>query len=79
MGFKLETSDSEYNVLPTVSLSLSLSGSTLQSIDHRLARFFSRNYRSFSLTLYTITISITISSITITNFKRINVGWEVRH
>ena len=55
---------------PTVSLPESVP----ERIDYRLASFFSISCRSFSLTLNTIhTISQCYSS----NFKHVNVGWEV--
>ena len=45
-----------------------------ETIDHRLASFFSRNYRFFSLTLNTYHILI---QCTYFNFKYVNVDWEM--
>ena len=69
--FEPETFDCECNVL---YLSVTLHESELETVDHRPASFFSRNYKSFSLTLNTFHI---LSQCYYSNFKQVNVGWEV--
>ena len=66
-----KTFDSEFNVL---SHCVILPKSVLETIDHRLARFFSKCYRSFSLILNTFH---TLSQCSYSNHKQVNVGWEV--
>ena len=48
--------------------------SVLKTTDHCFASFFSREYRSFSLSW---TTSHTLSQCYYSNFKQVNVGWEV--
>ena len=51
-----------------------LSESAQETINHRLAGFFSRNYRSFS---FFLNIIHTLSQCHYYNFKHVNVGWEM--
>ena len=64
-------SDSGCNVL---SYCVTHSESVPETLDHLVANFFSRNYKSFSLILNKFN---TQSQCYYSNFKHVNIGWEV--
>ena len=61
-------SDSEYNV---ISHCVTLPESVLETIDHHLASFFSKNSMSLLLTFYIL------SECLYSNIQQVKVGWEV--
>ena len=61
-------------ILSVMYCAITLPESVPETIDHSLASFFLRNYSWFSLTL---NIFHTLSQRQNSNFKHVNVGWEV--
>ena len=70
------TSNPSNSECKLLSQCVTLLESVLETIDHCLPSFFSKIYRSFSLTLNTFH---TLSHCYYSNFKQVNVGCEVHH